>query len=350
MKIDFQVIRRYLEGQERKGDKEQMIDWFSDIRFEKDIREKYRIYWDELARQEESEELDGSAILGRIYHKIKNEEFRNAPVERGIARIFRVLTKAAAILFVPLAAYVWILKGSDDTIGAETSYSEIYAPLGTRTMFHLPDGSSGWLNGGSYLAFPTKFKGKAREVSLKGEAYFDVLHDTRKPFIVKGKHTEVIAYGTSFNVQAYPEDPEIRITLVTGKVKIMERKPGRSVTLADLHPGQMCVYYPGTSMKHIQYVDPGTVTAWKDGKLAFRDEAFTEVVKKINRWYNVELIIMDEELLSHSYQATFLDETLDEVLKLLQHSAPFIYKDRGREKRPDGTFNKREIEIHYKPN
>jgi ferric-dicitrate binding protein FerR (iron transport regulator) len=150
-------------------------------------------------------------------------------------------------------------------------------------------------------------------------------------------------------VQAYPEDPEIRITLVSGNVRIMERKNRRLVTLTDLIPGQMCEYYPGTGLKHVENTDVRTVTAWKDGKLSFRDEVFTEVVRKINRWYNVELIIMDEELRSYSYQATFLDETLDEVLKLLQHSAPIEYKDRGRGKRPDGTFNKREIELHYKP-
>lgn len=349
MEIDFQVIKRYMEGKELKGDKDQIIDWFSDIRFEKDIRKKYRLYWDGLAEQTDKEECDGSKILGRIYHKMKNDEFKNVPRGKGITRILNVISKVAAILFIPLVAYLWVLKGSDVSIHAKTSYAEIYSPMGTRTMFSLPDGSTGWLNGGSYLKFPTEFKGKSREIFLKGEAYFDVLSDSKKPFIVNGEHTDVIAYGTSFNVQNYPEDPEIRITLVSGNIEIFERRNGKALNLANLKPDQMYVYFPGTGLNRTETVDVKKVTAWKEGKLTFRDETFSEVVKKINRWYNVEIIIKNEALRSYSYQATFMDETLDEVLKLLQHSAPIRFKDLGRDKRPDGTFEKRKIELYYKP-
>jgi len=349
MEIDFKVIKRYLEGKERKGDKDQIVDWFSDIRFEKDIQEKYRLLWDELAGNMDAEECDGSVILGRIYRKIKIDEYNKTPREKGMTRILNVLSKVAALLFIPLVAYLWVVKGSDLSIASETACSEIFSPLGTRTMFCLPDGSTGWLNGGSYLEFPVEFRGKSREVLLKGEAYFDVLTDSKKPFIVKGEHTDVVAYGTSFNVQAYPEDPEIQITLVSGNIEIFERKDGKVLSLANLKPDQMCVYYPGTFLNRIETADVKKVTAWKEGNLMFRDENFTEVVQKINRWYNVEIIIIDEVLRSYSYQATFMDETLDEVLKLLHHSAPIEYKNLGREKMPDGTFKKRKIELRYKP-
>lgn len=349
MEIDFQVAKRYLDGKERKGDKDQIVDWFSDIRFEKDIRKNYRLLWDELAEHMDMEECDGSVILGRIYHKMKNDEYKKLSGKKGMVRILNVLSKVAAILFIPLVAYLWVIKESDISSPAKASYSEIYSPLGTRTMFYLPDGSSGWLNGGSHLEFPSEFRGKSRKVLLKGEAYFDVVTNSKKPFVVKVEHTDVVAYGTSINVQAYPEDPEIRITLASGNIGIFERKDGKVLNLANLKPDQMYVYYLGTSLHRIETVDAKKVTAWKEGKLAFRDETFSEVVRKINRWYNVEIIIMDEALRSYSYQATFMDETLDEVLKLLQHSAPIEFKDLGREKRPDGTFEKRQIELNYKP-
>jgi ferric-dicitrate binding protein FerR (iron transport regulator) len=96
-------------------------------------------------------------------------------------------------------------------------------------------------------------------------------------------------------------------------------------------------------------VDAEKVMAWKEGRLVFRDEKFPAIVRKINRWYNVELIIKDEALKDFSYQATFVDETLDEVLNLLQHSAPIRIRDLGRKKRADGTFEKRSIELYYKP-
>jgi ferric-dicitrate binding protein FerR (iron transport regulator) len=348
MEIDFQVIKRYLEGREKKGDKDQIIDWFSDIRFEKDIRKKYRLYWDEMGDNTNIEECDGAAILGRVYHKMKYDDYKKLPGRKSVVRILNVMSKVAAILFIPLLAYLWVIKGSDTSSLARDAYSEIYSPLGTRTIFYLPDGSSGWLNGGSYLKFPTEFRGKSRKVILRGEAYFDVLTNPRKPFIVKGEHTDVIAYGTSFNVQNYPEDPEIRITLVSGNIGILKRNDGRVVNLANLKPDQMYVYYPGTGLNRVETVKVNKVTAWKEGKLAFRDESFTEVVRKINRWYNVEVKIMDETLKTYSYQATFIDETLDEVLKLLQRTAPIEFKDLGRAKGPDGTYGKRKLELYYK--
>ncbi len=349
MEVNYQVVKRYLEGKEKKGDKDQIIEWFSDIRFEKEIEKKYRLFWAELTGHDDLVECDGSIILGRIYRKMKNDEFKDHPRKRGMVRILNAVSKIAAVLFIPLVVYMWITKESEMRILSETAYSKIYSPLGTRTKFYLPDGSSGWLNGGSSLEFPPAFKGKTREVHLDGEAYFDVVTDSKKPFVTKGEHTDVIAYGTSFNVQAYPEDPEIRVTLVNGKISLYARLDDKTLKLADLKPDQMLEYYPDNRVHRIKTVDSKRVTAWKEGKLAFRDETFTEVVRKINRWYNVEMMIMDEVLSSYTYQATFIDETLDEVLKLLQHSAPIKFRDLGRDKRPDGAFGKRKIELYYRP-
>jgi transmembrane sensor len=349
MEIDFQVVKRYLQGIEKKGDKDQIIDWFLQLRFEKDIETKYRDVWDELAEFTDIDDCDGAAILGSIYHKIRMDEFKNSPRNKGLVRILNIVTKVAAVLFIPLAAYLWITKVNDSPVATGTAYSEIYSPPGTRTMFYLPDGSSGWLNGDSHLEFPTEFRGKSREVLLKGEAYFDVISDKKKPFTVKSKNTVVTAHGTSFNVMAYSGDTESQITLVEGIISLSEFKNGRLFNLVDIKPDQMCIYYPGTSLYRIDTVDTEKITAWKEGKLIFRDESFNDIVKKINRWYNVEIVIKDETLKSYSYQATFIDETLDEVLKLLELSAPIEYKDLGRDKKPDGTFNKRNIELYYKP-
>jgi transmembrane sensor len=349
MEIDNKVIKRYLEGVERKGDEDQIIDWFSDIRFEKDIQKKYRLLWEDLAEHKNMEDCDESMMLGKIYYKIKKDEIRKQPRKTGMVRIFNVISKVAAVLFIPLLIYVCIDRVINYPIAAETAYLEIHSPFGTRTQFSLPDGSTGWLNGGSNLKFPSEFSRKSREVSLIGEAYFDVVTDSKRPFVVKGEYINVIAYGTSFNVQAYPDELETRTTLITGKIRLEQRINDKVLIVADLEPNQMCVYYPDKRSGRNETVNAKDVIAWTEGKLAFRDEDFTEVVKKINRWYNVELVIMDDALRTYSYQATFMDETLDEVLKLLHYSAPIDYIDFGRDKRPDGVFKKRRIELYYKP-
>jgi ferric-dicitrate binding protein FerR (iron transport regulator) len=114
-------------------------------------------------------------------------------------------------------------------------------------------------------------------------------------------------------------------------------------------PGYTCSYDLKTSVFKTSMVDIDQIISWKDGRLVFRNEPFDEVVKKINRWYNVNCIIKDDTLESYAYRAIFVDETLDEVLKLLKLSAPIDYKDIGRNRRKDGTFEKRVIELYFNP-
>jgi len=350
MEVDFQVIKRYVEGHEREGDKEIIMAWFSDLKYEKSLREHYYPVWNEIAQKLDLEGYDGSNILGRIYHEIKLEESRTLQGKRVIHRFIHVVSRVAAVLFLPLVAFVYLLYSNNymPTAG-ETAYSEIYSPLGTRTMFFLPDGTTGWLNGGSYLEFPTEFKGKSREVLLRGEAYFDVLSDAKRPFIVTGSHIEVAAYGTAFNVMAYPDETISEITLVSGSVKVSGKQDGRVLNSRMIKPDQMYTFDARTSFYKTETVDAHSIISWKEGKLIIRDEPFKEAVKKINRWYNVNISIKDKRLESYIYMATFEDETLDEVLKLIKLSAPIEYKDLGRERNADGTFEKRKIELYYKP-
>ncbi len=349
MRVDFQVLKRYLEGNEKDGDKEKILDWFSDLRYEGDLREQYHRYWNEMVHMPDIKGYDGSMILDKLYHKIKLEESNTLQEKRIITRFINILSRVAAILFIPLITFLLIYRNNFIPATGETSYSEIYSPLGTRTMFYLPDGSNGWLNGGSYLEFPTEFKGKSREVVLRGEAYFDVKSNPKKPFIVSGKNIEVVSCGTSFNILAYPDDRIIKVTLESGNIKVMRKHDGRIKNFKTIKPDQMYIYDLKTSSYKIIPVDANKITSWKEGKLVFRNDPFKEVVRKINRWYNVNIIIKDEILESYTYLATFEDETLDEILKLLKLSAPIEYKNIGRKRREDGTFEKRKIELYYKP-
>ena len=271
------------------------------------------------------------------------------PVSASLARAVNIISRVAAILFIPVVLFLWIYKIDTVPGKEEIAYSELYSPLGTRTQFYLPDGSSGWLNGGSYLKFPLSFRGKSREVMLRGEAYFEILSDPKKPFVVNGDNFEVVAHGTSFNVRAYPNDDIVTVTLVQGNIDVSGIKDGRRRKISITESGYMCSYDLNTLACKTARVDVDKITAWKDGRLVFRDESFEEVVKKINRWYNVKMIIKDKELESYTYLATFEDETLDEVLKLLKLSAPIDYKDLGRKVRKDGTFEKRIIELYFNP-
>ncbi len=352
MKVDFQIIKRYLDGNGQEGDREKILSWFSGQETEKDLNEQYRRYWNDLPAALQTEGYDEEKMLGKIYHEIKLEESKlseKSERKRITRKMITLLTRVAAILFIPLTIFVLMNWERFMYAGVYPAYSEIRAPKGTHTKFSLPDGSSGYLNGGSTIRFPTLFKGKSREVSLEGEAYFDVRSNPQRPFIVSGQNIKVLAYGTSFNVEAYPEDKINRVTLVKGKVQVRANENDKIQNLGTLLPGEMCVFDKKDCSSRFIHVDAEKIVSWKDGKLVFINEPFDEVVKKLNRRYGVNIIIEDKKLKDYTYLATFLqDETLDEVLKLLALSAPIKVTDLGREIEPDGSYGERTIKFHYK--
>jgi transmembrane sensor len=349
MEVDFLVIKRFLDGNIQEGDKEKILSWFSSFQAETDLRKGYYRYWnEELSNNLSIEGYDQEKVLGKIYHEIKLDESRSLVKKKVINSIINIITKVAAVLFIPLTVFLFVNKERLKPNMTNISYSEIYSPPGTRTVFYLPDGSTGCLNGGSYLKFPTVFKGESREVSLKGEAFFDVISNPGKPFIVYGENINVIAHGTSFNIKAFPEDITNKVTLVKGKVEVLRTKDGQIQKLGILEPNQMCVYDCKTSQSKIIQVDADKIIKWKEGKLVFINEPFHELVKELNRRYNINMVIKDPKLIEYSYLATFEDESMDEVINLLKLSAPIEVKDLGREKRSDGTYGKRIIELYYK--
>jgi len=348
-KVDAEVIKRFLDGKEKKGEKELILDWFADFQAETSLRNENKRYWDGIPGNEEIPAYNEESILNSIHHDIRIEESRKIDQTRGISRLINIFSKIAAVLFIPLVVYLVIVRNEIFTIDNRISFSEIYAPAATRCKFYLPDGSTGWLNSGSTLIFPTEFKGKSRDVSLEGEAYFEIQSNLNKPFIVKGNEVTAIAYGTSINMRAYPEEKLKEVTLVSGRIEVYIDRHGRIVNKMELKPDQMYQYDQTSQKSKIISADAEQVIAWKEGKLVFKDDPLGQVVHQLNLWYNVNIVFKDKTLESFIYRASFQDETIDEVLKLLKISAPIEYRDLGRKINEDGSFEKRRIELYYRP-
>lgn len=252
---------------------------------------------------------------------------------------------------------------------------KIITAYGTRKQIVLPDSSVVWLNAGSSLEFPLAFSSDRREVVLNGEAYFDVVRNPKQPFYVKLDKMAVKALGTEFNVRAYPGDDRIETTLLSGLVHLVQEKASGEKTLLEMEPDQHAVYNKlenhilvsekmgetSTSEEKkkdaiiaakLPTLDAEVVsnkhTAWVAGKLIFRNDSMEEIVRRLERWYNVEIILENAILKDYSYTATFTDETLEQVLELLKMSAPIDYKIKGREKLDETTFTKKEVIIDVK--
>ena len=346
--IDIKILMRYLKGKATSEDSAIVRRWFANSDFEHELNEKSLLFWDETPLEPNIKGYSDAHILDQIHHKIKLEEAVFLTKTELKIRFINYLTRIAAILFIPLlvaSLLYYIINISNDNL---PSYSEIYAPYGTITNFYLPDGSTGRLNGGSSLRFPTQFRGKVRDVKLTGEAYFDVISNPKKSFVVSTEYIDVKVYGTTFNVMAYSEEKTTEVTLVKGKVEVFKKTNNIIKSIGILEPNESCIYNSLSDSGHILTVNTSEHLSWLDGKLTFKYESFEEVIRKLNRWYNVNIVIKDESLESYIYYATFQNETLDEVLKLLQYTAPIRYRDFERKRENDGTFEKRRIEIYSK--
>ncbi|MEI6865658.1 FecR domain-containing protein [Flavicella sp.] len=196
-------------------------------------------------------------------------------------------------------------------------YNTLTIPYGKRFEVKLSDGTKVHLNAGSSLKYPISFiKGKNRKVFLKGEAYFDVAKDAKHPFIVNADDMDVRVLGTRFNISSYPEDDNINTVLVEGSVSIYKKgELYTPETSTILKPGFMAAWQKNDRKIAIEKADIELATAWVDGKIIFRHTPFDDIIKKLERHYNVKIINNNKVLGKQRFRASFDIEVIEQVLE-----------------------------------
>jgi ferric-dicitrate binding protein FerR (iron transport regulator) len=193
---------------------------------------------------------------------------------------------------------------------------------GERLFIRLPDGSTAVLNGQSRLRYV--YSTGHRNVFLKGEAYFTVKHNARRPFIVHTGNVNTKDIGTVFNVNAYPDEENILVTVVSGSVAVSDSLHHYGL----LRPKDQLVYHRQSAEAVIQKVDPANFTAWKEGKLIFDGVRLSEVVKCFKRTYNVDINI-DSRLKNCPLYADFSNLDIEKSIRLIAESLNARYEKTG---------------------
>jgi ferric-dicitrate binding protein FerR (iron transport regulator) len=300
--------------------------------------------WEKIRKIDETDDENLEPVLDRLHHIISLSELekRQSPLRK----IIQFYIKIAAILLLPVlvsgVALFSYFRTNDKLVSAIDSDATIYAPIGSRISFQLPDGTSGMLNSGSYLKYSIPF-GNRRHVSLSGEAWFEVKSDPENPFYITSGESTIKVSGTKFNLSAYPAENCIEIVLDEGNI---EFRPNKADDFIILKPTERVVVRNGDI--RMSFVDPEKYHAWTDGRLVFKNDTMAEVVRRLERWYNVKISIVDEELDKYSFRATFQDDSIEEVLKFLALTSPIRYKILPRSLNPDGSYKKQEITISKK--
>lgn len=239
----------------------------------------------------------------------------------GITRI--ILRIAASILLIALGVgSSYYLQNKPNV----NSFTEVYSPYGHKTSVLLPDGSQVWLNGDSKIKYNTDFI-HSRNVELIGEALFKVTKNPHSLFTVKAEKLKLEVYGTTFNVKSYPEELTSEIALVEGSIGLFSDKQ----LLKKMVPGEVISYNSNDSKLRVSRGNIEQITSWRADELVIENEPFENVIKYLERWYGVEIML--EKSLEQSNRLSFKvkTESLIEILSIINHITPVTYQINGKQ-------------------
>ncbi len=350
MGIIERKILNFLQNKSTPEESEEVIRFFNQKDDESEIRSILGAIWQNNDIRITNESIDFDSVLNKIHQRVDlsypTEIGRNK--KSSFLKTMQYISKAAAILFLPLLiTTIWSLSRPVSTIeSGKVTWVELVTPMGAKMSFELPDGSKVWLNDGSKIKYPTHFTGNQREVFLEGEAFFKVAKNDKLPFIVKNKSAIVKVTGTSFNFRAYPDDRMFETTLNTGVIELEIPKIGAKAThKIPMKPGEQICLNTQTGEFQAKKVDAETYNSWINGKLLFRDAPMDEAMRKLERWYNADIVIDSPELKNILITATFQEEKLSQAMELLSFATPIKYKISNRKRKEDGTYTKQLILI-----
>jgi ferric-dicitrate binding protein FerR (iron transport regulator) len=236
----------------------------------------------------------------------------------------RWMAAAASIaLLLGMTGYLSYQQGYKHT---NSQWVQLTTPPGVQSSVVLPDGTKVKLNVETTLTYPTAFLSKNREVSVEGEAYFDVTHDAQHPFIVKTGNLNVRVLGTKFNLKAWKDEPLVQVTLEEGKVEAgFDAQPFHTLT-----PNQQLTFDKTLQTVVTHDVQAGYFTAWQEGKLYFNRMTMEQIARQLERQFNVHIYIESAPLKQTLFTGDFVRrENLEQILKVMAADKRIRYRIDG---------------------
>ena len=253
----------------------------------------------------------------------------------------RLVIAAASLAFLVVFFGMSLWMHGKRSYMQQAASTIISTKEGEKARIFLSDSTQVTLNSASTLEYKANYNFHDRKINLTGEAFFNVKTNPDKPFIIHLGAMSVSATGTSFNIFSYGEENRIETTLVEGSLKILIG--GRE--LINLNPGEQLIYLLRTNKAVVKKVNTETYTSWQDNKLRLLDTPFEEALRNIARKYNVIFEIRDTRLLELKYTATFIDESIDDVMQMLKTVSPITYNIYKRAGIEDKEYVKPRITI-----
>ncbi len=314
------LIVNYLSHQLSPNEKEELYAWLS----QSDENRRYFIemqdLWNTLATQDK-DAFDSEAAYRRFKARIS---FQQQPDGKKRRHFPAPVYWAAAVVLAFVLGGLSFLVINNEIIQHNTKQYAIYVPYGAKTRVVLPDNSVVWLNAGSTLRYGQNFGQKSRQVALVGEGYFEIAHNPAMPFTVNANQASVKVLGTKFDVKAYPEDKQLDVTLLRGSIQLTTiYQPNKSLKLI---PNQLAIVDKTQQNVTVEKVDACEAAAWTKGKIVFDEELFGQIVRRLERDYNVTIDVKDPKINNLRFYGDFRNaQSIQEILNIMTSNNEFHY-------------------------
>jgi len=360
--MNKKLLQKYCSNSCTEEELSSVLTWFKESARTSEGKSLLFKIWDELPDEDSNHKTDFDLLLGRIHHEINLTQSKkllqisdhNLIKYKRRENFIRIFTRVAAILMFPVLGFglymsVKYQSAKHGQALVNKAYNEVFSSVDAITKVALPDGSSVWLNHSSSLKYPAMFQGDSRTVELSGEGYFEVAHNPKIPFIVNTGVIQIKALGTAFNIMSYPDEDRIETSLINGIVELQRTEPdGKVIPILTMKPTDLAIFHKSNNEIITRTIGDARYFSWKEGKLVFNKEPMGVVVEKLIRWFNVDIQIKDNELLGLTYTATFVNETLPQVMELIAMVSPVSYSISNREITGEGIFVKRKVILSYR--
>lgn len=319
-----ELIANYLTEGLDKNALDELKTWIAASAENQQYFIRQREIWFSAVSREAASVYDKDKAFENFRNRVESQKEILSTSRRGfsLSALWRYAAVVAIIIAVGCISY-W-----QGEVNVKDTFADISveAPLGSKTTLYLPDGTLVWLNAGSRMTYSQGFGVDNRKVELEGEGYFEVKRNEKIPFFVKTKDLQLQVLGTKFNFRDYPEDHEVVVSLLEGKVGLNNLL--REEKEAVLSPDERAVLNKANGLLTVESVTASNASQWTDGYLFFDEELLPDIAKELERSYNVKIHIANDSLKTFRFYGNFVrrEQNIQEVLEALASTEKMQYK------------------------
>lgn len=310
--MNKEILYKFFERQASPKEKELIKQWLNESPAHKAELFKERQFY-------------GAMIMNRPISgdKAKNEI---KPVRK---KILWEMMKIAAVVLLTTSCVLFFMQRKTE-LDEKQPWLSVVVPSGQRANVLLPDGTNVWLNARTQIRYPGVFSGDKREIELNGEAFFEVVTNKDKPFVVHTQKCEIEVLGTKFNVEAYDDSEDFFAALIEGSVRVTSKSGPDGTNSLVLQPNYLTTLEDGKLMsKEITDFD---YYRWREGLVCFRETDFAQLMHRFEKCYGVKIVIKNPRLLDYAFSGKFrIADGIDNALRVLQRDVPYIFSKNEEE-------------------